>query len=147
MIDPRGLGAATALALILVMGAPADGLAQFRTNERPNENTNVPPRPPMRMVRPSPVVTPPVQRSPSRNAAPVPPAVAVRPGAGDRGAFAAGVAAGVIIGGAFAAPGIYNVPAPSPVDDPIAYCTWMYSSYDPQSGTYIGNDGDPHPCP
>jgi len=62
-------------------------------------------------------------------------------------AVAAGVAAGVVIGGAFATPGIYNVPAPSPADDPVAYCTWMYSSYDPQSGTYIGDDGNLHPCP
>jgi hypothetical protein len=148
MIDPRGIGAVTALGLILVLAVPADGLAQFRINERPGENTNVPPRPPMRMVRPGPVVAP-VAIPHRNNAAPVPPAAANRPNDhdGDRGAFAAGVAAGVVIGGAFAAPGIYNVPAPSPTDDPVAYCTWMYSSYDPQSGTYIGDDGNSHPCP
>ena len=146
MINPGGFRAA-ALALAVVLMSPADGLAQYRINERPSENTNVPPRPPMRMVRPGPVVARPVPPPPNRNAAQVPPVAPIRPGDGARGAFAAGVAAGVVLGGAAPAPGIYNVPAPSPVDDPVAYCTWMYSSYDPQSGTYIGDDGNPHPCP
>jgi hypothetical protein len=143
MINSRGVGAAAAIALILVLAGPTHGLAQTRINER---SPSIPPRPPMRMYQPGPVVAPP---PPYRNAAPVPPAAANRIGDhdGERGAFAAGVAAGVVLGGALATPGIYNVPAPSPVDDPTAYCAWMYSSYDPQSGTYIGNDGNPHPCP
>jgi hypothetical protein len=67
----------------------------------------------------------------------------------NRGAFAAGVATGIVIGGALATPppGVYSVQPPSPTDDPVGYCVWMYSSYDPKSGTYIGNDGNPHPCP
>jgi hypothetical protein len=146
MINPASFGAVASMALVLVLAEPADGLAQYKINQGPNERTNVPPRPPMRMVRPGPLVAP----SPAyHNAAPVPPAAAIRPGDhdGDRGAFAAGVAAGVVLGGALAAPGIYNVPTPSPVDDPVAYCAWMYSSYDPQSGTYIGDDGIAHSCP
>ena len=149
MINSRGVGAAMAMALILVLAEPTHGLAQYRINER-NERPNVPPRPPMRMVQPGPIVAPPAPAAaPYRNPAPVPPAAANHIGDhdGERGAFAAGVAAGVVLGGALATPGIYNVPSPSPVDDPVAYCAWMYSSYDPQSGTYIGNDGNPHPCP
>ncbi|MBV8510057.1 MAG: BA14K family protein [Xanthobacteraceae bacterium] len=37
-------------------------------------------------------------------------------------------------------------PGPGP-DDPTAYCTQRYRSYDPASGTYLGNDGQRHPCP
>jgi hypothetical protein len=87
----------------------------------------------------------------------------------DRG-FAAGVVTGVVIGGAIAsqsygyydgpgysyAPGYYDdqpydngaaAAAPAPADDAVAYCIQNYSSYDPASGTYIGNDGLRHPCP
>ena len=31
--------------------------------------------------------------------------------------------------------------------DDVAYCTQRFRSYDPQSGTYLGNDGYRHPCP
>ena len=146
MTNPASLGVAVPVALILVLAAPASGLAQFRTTDHGSERTNVPPRPPMRAYRPA--VPAPPAAVPPRNAAP-PAAAENRPSDHDRdrGDFAAGVAAGVVLGGAVATPGIYNVPAPSPVDDPVAYCTWMYSSYDPQSGTYIGDDGKEHPCP
>ncbi len=29
----------------------------------------------------------------------------------------------------------------------VAYCMQTYKSYDPQSGTYLGYDGQRHPCP
>jgi hypothetical protein len=54
------------------------------------------------------------------------------------------------------APGYYGNPysdggpavGPSPPDDAnAAGCAQAYSSYDPQSGTYIGDDGVAHPCP
>jgi hypothetical protein len=32
-------------------------------------------------------------------------------------------------------------------DADAAYCAQHYSSYDPASGTYLGNDGLVHPCP
>jgi BA14K-like protein len=38
------------------------------------------------------------------------------------------------------------VPAPSG-DNAVAYCTQRFRSYDPASGTYLGNDGQRHPCP
>jgi hypothetical protein len=75
------------------------------------------------------------------------------------GAFAAGA----IIGGALAAPYYYGpgyypgpyYPAPyyarpyyegAPAGD-VAYCAQRYRSYDPASGTFLGNDGHRHPCP
>jgi hypothetical protein len=82
------------------------------------------------------------------------------------------VAAGAVIGGAIAAndayayyggPAYYDAPAyyddqyaddgavavvPAPVgDDSAAYCAQRYRSYDPASGTYLGYDGQRHPCP
>ena len=164
MINPASLAAATVVGLAVVLAGPNDGFAQSKINERPHERANPVPRPPMRtqqgvIVAPigGPIVGP--IASPQRNAVPVPSTPTNRVGDRDgdrdrdhdrdRGAFAAGVAAGVVLGGAVASPtpGVYYVPAPSPSDDPVGYCTWMYSSYDPQSGTYIGDDGNPHPCP
>lgn len=45
-----------------------------------------------------------------------------------------------------------SVPPPGyaggpPGGDPVAYCTQRFRSYDPRSGTYLGNDGQRHPCP
>jgi hypothetical protein len=37
--------------------------------------------------------------------------------------------------------------APPPGDDSAAYCMQRYKSYDPASGTYLGYDGQRHPCP
>ena len=31
--------------------------------------------------------------------------------------------------------------------DASAYCAQTYRSYDPASGTYLGYDGQRHPCP
>jgi hypothetical protein len=91
-------------------------------------------------------------------------------GDGDRG-FIPGAVAGAVIGGALASqsygyyggPGYYApgyedngyyddsgavavAPAPGG-DDAVAYCMQTYRSYDPQSGTYLGNDGYRHLCP
>ena len=50
-----------------------------------------------------------------------------------------GLAAGAIIGGAIA-----NSRARV---DAEGYCSQRYKSYDPASGTYLGYDGQRHPCP
>jgi hypothetical protein len=77
---------------------------------------------------------------------------------------AAGLAAGVAIGSALAAPYYYGSDyyapdyyyepgayAAAPVapsdDDAVAYCEQRFRSYDPASGTYLGYDGIRHPCP
>ncbi len=96
-----------------------------------------------------------------------------RYGGGGGGGFLPGLAAGAIIGGAIASqgygPGYYGSPAYAPaptyyddggVDDgavavapppgggdAVSYCMQTYRSYDPRSGTYLGNDGYRHPCP
>jgi hypothetical protein len=28
----------------------------------------------------------------------------------------------------------------------VGYCSWMYPSFNPATGTYVGNDGRPHSC-
>jgi BA14K-like protein len=37
--------------------------------------------------------------------------------------------------------------SPQGDDDSVNYCMQRYRSYDPASGTYMGNDGARHPCP
>lgn len=80
----------------------------------------------------------------------------------------AGVAAGLLLGGALAArpyyyggyygygpyyapPYAYGPPAvyaaPPVYDDAVAYCMRRFRSYDPGSGTFLGFDGLRHPCP
>jgi hypothetical protein len=92
----------------------------------------------------------------------------VRHGGG--GAVIGGAIAGAVIGGAIASeaypgpgyyppgPGYYDdsvAAGPPPGhDDAVASCMQTYRSYDPTyrsydlpSGTYLGNDGQRHPCP
>lgn len=72
------------------------------------------------------------------------------------GGFYPGLAAGAILGGAIAGP-YYSDPYYYDDDAPVvtlapggrdeAYCIRRFRSYDPESGTYLGNDGLRHPCP
>ena len=78
-----------------------------------------------------------------------------------RGGFWPGFAVGAGIGstyGYYDSPSYYDdsygyyddstvAAAPPADDDAVAYCTQRYRSYDPASGTYLGNDGQRHPCP
>ncbi|QDM19359.1 BA14K family protein [Tardiphaga sp. vice352] len=63
---------------------------------------------------------------------------------GGNGALIGGLAAGAIIGGAIAA-GAAQQNAQSQQN--ANYCAQRYRSYDPQSGTYLNNDGNRYPCP
>ena len=77
------------------------------------------------------------------------------------GGFWPGVAIGVGVGstyGYYGSPSYYDdsygyyddsavAAAPPSDDDAAAYCMQRYRSYDPASGTYLGNDGLRHPCP
>jgi hypothetical protein len=45
-----------------------------------------------------------------------------------------------IIGGAIAADAARR-------NNAVSYCASRFRSYDPASGTYLGNDGYRHPCP
>jgi hypothetical protein len=89
-------------------------------------------------------------------------AVGVRGGAvGYRGGYyrpGIGVATGAVVGGAIAAsqygyggygydyPGYYSTSYTSGGQD-ASNCAQRYRSYDPASGTYLGNDGRRHSCP
>jgi hypothetical protein len=89
-------------------------------------------------------------------------AVGYRGGAvGYRGGYyrpGIGVATGAVVGGAIAAsqygyggygndyPGYYSTGYTSGGQD-ASYCAQRYRSYDPASGTYLGNDGRRHSCP
>ena len=88
---------------------------------------------------------------------------------GGFGAALGGFAAGALLGGALAsrpyygngyyvAPGYYDYgyddgyayePPVVVGTDPsaVAYCEKRFRSYDPASGTYLGYDGNRHPCP
>jgi len=91
----------------------------------------------------------------------------VHGGGGYHGSYHRG-GGGALIGGAIASQGYgpeyYGSPAdynddgasagPPPVHDDAVACTQTYRSYDPTyrsydlpSGTYLGNDGQRHPCP
>jgi hypothetical protein len=85
-----------------------------------------------------------------------------------------GFAAGAIIGGALASPyyyggyypygygayPAYGYPPPAPYygggpaygggpvgGGDVSYCAQRYKSYDPGTGTFLGYDGQRHPCP
>ncbi|MBU6463594.1 MAG: BA14K family protein [Bradyrhizobium sp.] len=58
---------------------------------------------------------------------------------GPGAAVIGGLAAGAVIDGAIA-----DSQARANAD---AYCAQRYSSHDPASGTYLGDDGMRHPCP
>ncbi len=47
---------------------------------------------------------------------------------------------------AYPAPAYYYG-APVYAGDAVGYCMQRFRSYDPRSGTYLGNDGYRHPCP
>ncbi len=63
-------------------------------------------------------------------------------GHGGNGALIGGLAVGAIIGGAIAAGA-----ASQAAQQNANYCAQRYRSYDPQSGTYLNNDGNRYPCP
>ena len=80
---------------------------------------------------------------------------------GGWGYYGGGLAAGAIVGGLLAAAPYYGggyydgygydgygYGYEAPVyDSSVAYCVQRFRSYDPASGTYLGNDGYRHPCP
>jgi hypothetical protein len=79
---------------------------------------------------------------------------------GGWGYYGGGLAAGAILGGLLAAPYYgggyydgygydgYGYASEAPVyDSNAAYCIQRFRSYDPASGTYLGNDGYRHSCP
>jgi hypothetical protein len=166
----KGFGATTAIALVLTMAATGAGRAEYRIAPHP-AGVNAPYRPTMRPLQTGTVVAAPTAQAPSPRIVPPPAPIAAADRAGDQGrdrnAFVAGATAGVIVVGVpsgyyygpqtYYAPGYYGdqytdggpAVGPSPLPDNGATdCPQTFSSYDPQSGTYIGDDGNPQPpCP
>lgn len=70
-----------------------------------------------------------------------------------------GFGTGLLFGSALAAPYYYDEPYYDYYEEPrvysyagrspdeIAYCRSRFKSYDVRSGTYLGYDGERHPCP
>lgn len=44
-------------------------------------------------------------------------------------------------------PGTAAAPGAQAAGDAVAYCRQRFKSYDARSGTYLGSDGQRHPCP
>lgn len=83
----------------------------------------------------------------------------------DGGGIVGGIAGGIvggIISGAITRPQPYYPPPPpqpyyppqpqpqpyyQPPFDPVAYCMQRFRSYNPQTGLFVGYDGQFHPCP
>jgi len=64
-----------------------------------------------------------------------------------RGWGGGNVGAGVAIGIGAAVIGSAIIASEAQRRDAIGYCMQRFRSYDPQSMTYLGNDGFRHPCP
>jgi hypothetical protein len=149
----KGFGAAAAVVLVLVIAAPGESRAGYRIAGHP-AHVNA-----LKLLRTGTAVAAPAAQAPPPQIAPARRAASDSADEGrDRNASAAGVTAGVIVAGmptgyyygpaTYYAPGYYGgqysdggpAVGPSPLgDDDAAAC--------PQSGTYIGDDGNPRPCP
>jgi len=173
-IHAKGFGAATAVALVLAIAAPAASHAEYRISGHP-PGVNAPSRPPMRPLQTGAVVAAPAAQALPPRVVQSAPSVAMGHAedtghAGDRGRdrghdsgprdariIVVGVPSTYYYGApTYYAPGYYGdqysdggpATGPSPLGDVNATnCAQAYSSYDPQSGTYIGDDGNAHPCP
>jgi len=145
------LSTAAAIALLVAMVAPTAGFAENPNGIRANS----------------------ARAGALRPGGDVRPGGGMRPGGGyDRGyrdgsTVIPGAVAGAVVGGAIAAP-VYGGPAyygpadapssdyyddstaadPPPGDnDAVGHCMQTHRSYDPESGTYLGDDGQRLPCP
>lgn len=61
--------------------------------------------------------------------------------------YYAGPVYGGFWGGPYAYDDGYYVEGPAAAGGDVAYCMRRFRSYDPGSGTYLGNDGYRHACP
>jgi hypothetical protein len=62
------------------------------------------------------------------------------------GGVIGGLALGAVIAGANAAPPVAYAPRYGGGADWIAYCSSKYRSFNPNTGLYLGYDGQYHPC-
>jgi BA14K-like protein len=167
----QSFGIAAATALVVATAAPSAGHAEYRLAGHP-AHVNAPPHPPMRPLQTGTVVAAPTsQAQPPRIMPSAAPSVATGHAEdtahpGDQGhdrsrrdarIIVVGVPSAYYYGAAtYYAPGYYGdqysdggpAVGPSPLGEVDATsCSLAYSSYDPQSGTYTGDDGMAHSCP
>jgi hypothetical protein len=173
-IHAKGFGAATAVALVLAIAAPAASHAEYRISGH-SAHVNALPHQPMRPLQTGTVVAAPAAQALPPRVVQSAPSVAMGHAedtghAGDQGRdrghdsgprnariIVVGVPSTYYYGApTYYAPGYYGdqysdggpATRPSPLGDVNASnCAQAYSSYDPQSGTYIGDDGLAHSCP
>ena len=167
---PKNFAVAAATALVVALAATGASHAEYRFAGHP-AHVNALPRPPMRPLQTGTgVAAPAAQAQPPRLMQSTPSVAMGHAEDGghaddhghDRGLPAAriivvGVPSTYYYGAAtYYAPGYYGdqysdggpATGPSPLGDTGANdCAQAYSSYDPQSATYIGDDGMAHSCP
>ncbi|HLX17940.1 MAG TPA: BA14K family protein [Bradyrhizobium sp.] len=163
MINSKGFRATAAVAVVLSMTAPTAGFGENKPDHGSNARAGSY-RPPISPNHGAPAAAAAPAAGAVRAVTPMPQPGMVSRGSDDggthagfhggdhdrdhdrdrdRGAFVPGGV--VIIGGVTV---ISPAAAPAPVgDDAVAICMQTYSSYDPQSGTYVGDDGLLHSCP
>jgi BA14K-like protein len=173
-IHPKSFGIAAATALVVALAATGASHAEYRLAGHP-AHVNALPHPPMRPLQTGTGVAAPAAQAQPPRVMQSTPSVAMGHAedsghAGnqghDRGHDLDQRNARIIVVGVpsdyyygpqtYYAPGYYGdqysdggpATGPSPLGDTSANdCAQAYSSYDPQSGTYIGDDGIAHSCP
>ena len=166
-IHPKRFAAAAATALVVALAATGASHAEYRIAGHP-AHVNALPRPPMRPLQTGTAVAAPAAQAQPPRLMQSTPSVAM--GHAEDGGHAddhghdrgpriivVGVPSTYYYGAAtYYAPGYYGdqysdggpVTGPSPLGDTGANdCAQAYSSYDPQSATYIGDDGMAYSCP
>jgi len=166
-IHPKRFAAAAATALVVALAATGASHAEYRFAGHP-AHVNALPRPPMRPLQTGTAVAAPAAQAQPPRLMQSTPSVAM--GHAEDGGHAddhghdrgpriivVGVPSTYYYGAAtYYAPGYYGdqysdggpATGPSPLGDTGANdCAQAYSSYDPQSATYIGDDGMAYSCP
>jgi hypothetical protein len=164
---PKNFAVAAATALVVALAATGASHAEYRFAGHP-AHVNALPRPPMRPLQTGTAVAAPAAQAQPPRLMQSTPSVAM--GHAEDGGHAddhghdrgpriivVGVPSTYYYGAAtYYAPGYYGdqysdggpATGPSPLGDTGANdCAQAYSSYDPQSATYIGDDGMAYSCP
>ena len=164
---PKNFAVAAATALVVALAATGASHAEYRFAGHP-AHVNALPRPPMRPLQTGTAVAAPAAQAQPPRLMQSTPSVAM--GHAEDGGHAddhghdrgpriivVGVPSTYYYGAAtYSAPGYYGdqysdggpATGPSPLGDTGANdCAQAYSSYDPQSATYIGDDGMAYSCP
>jgi hypothetical protein len=156
ILRSKGFGVTAAMVLVVTVAAPDNGRAESRIAGHP-AHVHALPHPSMRPLQTGTVIAAPVAQVPPRAARPDQQGVAAPHAedtahAGDhspRGPriIVVGVPSAYYYGDPYSDGDPATGPSqPGDNDNGMAYCR-SYSSYDPASRAYVGDDGKLHPCP